>query len=81
MRTWVAQAWRGWTGLATHIGDFQARGLLTLVYFTWLAPFAVLVRVLRDPLDTRGGHKSVSTTAWKARLAQGRNLQALRRQF
>lgn len=81
MRSWITQAWRGWTGLTPHIGNFHARLLLTLVYFTWLVPFAVVVRAFSDPLDIRGAGKRFTATAWKKRAARPRDLRALRGQF
>ena len=81
MRTAVARAWRSWTELSTHIGHFQARVLLTLIYFTWLVPFSVLMRLFSDPLDIRSVRKPVASTAWRKRAAQKRDLQALRGQF
>jgi hypothetical protein len=74
----VARAWRSWSGLTRYMGDFQARLVLTLLYFSWMVPFAVLMRVFRDPLDMRGLCKS---TAWKKRAGPKRDLQGLRRQF
>lgn len=81
MRTVVARAWRSWTELSTHIGNFQARVLLTLIYFTWLVPFGALMRVFSDPLDIRSIHKPLTTTAWRKRVARTQDLQALRGQF
>lgn len=81
MRTFVARAWRSWTGLSMHIGDFQARALLTLIYFTWLVPFGVLVRLFSDPLDIRSIEKPLTTSAWGKRIAQKRDLRSLRGQF
>jgi hypothetical protein len=81
MRTSIARAWRSWGRLTPHIGNFQARVLLTLIYFTWLVPFAMLVRFCSDPLDIRGVHKPSAATAWKKRAAPQRDLQALRGQF
>lgn len=45
--------WRKWKALAWKIGNFQARVLLSLLYFTLLLPFGVGLRLLSDPLKTR----------------------------
>jgi hypothetical protein len=81
MRRLAVSTWRHWIALTPHIGNFQARLLLTLLYFTWFVPFVMLVRLLSDPLGVRGRRKPVATTAWQKRFAQKRDVQALRRQF
>lgn len=81
MKTWLARTRRGWLDLATSIGNFQTRVLLTLLYFTWLAPFGLLVRLSSDPSDLRGNAGRPVTTGWKRRTAQGHTVQALRSQF
>jgi len=78
MKTAVARTWRTWSELTRCMGDFQARLVLTLLYFSWIAPFGLLLRLLGDPLDIRGVPKS---TAWKKRAAQKRDMQSLRSQF
>ena len=41
--------WRRWKALAHIIGNVQARILLTLFYFVIVPPFALLVRLFKDP--------------------------------
>ncbi len=45
--------WHGWRELGLYIGDFQARLLLTVFYFTVLLPYGVITRVFGDPLRVR----------------------------
>lgn len=45
--------WRRWTVIAHRIGDAQARLLLSIFYFAVLAPFALGLRLLSDPLQLR----------------------------
>lgn len=79
MKTVVTHAWRSWSELGRYIGDFQARLLLTLLYFTWIVPFGLLVRLSSDPLDIR---RVPQSTGWKKRAVQHKDdLQALRGQF
>ena len=66
--------------LGPYVGSFQARALLTLLYFTWLVPFGLMVRLFSDPLDVRSGRRP-SDTGWKKRAAPERGLQSLRSQF
>ncbi len=49
----LRRLWEGWKRVGRKIGDFQARVLLTLFYFVILAPFALGVRLLADPLGLK----------------------------
>lgn len=48
-------AWARWKVIAHIIGNFQARVLLTLFYFVVVPPFALIVKLFKDPLALRGG--------------------------
>jgi hypothetical protein len=48
------RAWTRWKDLATRAATWQARLLLGLFYWVVLAPFALAVRLLGDPLGLRG---------------------------
>ena len=69
----LRRLWEGWKRVGRKIGDFQARVLLTVFYFVILAPFAMGVRLLADPLGLKqpGGWHPVSppvdTAAQRAR--------------
>ena len=67
-----------WKRFAQRVGAIQARILLTIFYFVVLAPFALLVRVARDPLALRPG----SAGGWRPH-AEGpfEPLQRARSQF
>jgi hypothetical protein len=73
----LKKLWRGWQAVAKKIGYFQSQVVLTLVYFTVLAPFAVATRLLRDPLQLRG------VASWQALPAgaESLTLNSVRRQF
>lgn len=45
-----ARLWQRWKRVARRIADFQARLLLSVFYFLFFAPFALLVRWFSDPL-------------------------------
>jgi hypothetical protein len=49
----LRRAWKAWKRLGRRLGHAQAVALLTVFYFTVLAPFALLVRVATDPLTLR----------------------------
>jgi hypothetical protein len=45
--------WTEWQKLAADIGDFQARLVLTVFYWTVMLPFGLLVRLVLRPMRTR----------------------------
>ena len=47
--------WKKWQRLAKRIGDFQARLILTVLYFIVIGPFALVVRWGADPLSLKKG--------------------------
>ena len=76
MTTLLRRLWSGWKRIGRKIGDFQARVLLTFFYFVVLAPFAMGVRLLADPLRLKqpGGWQGVTPPARTA-------LERARQQF
>jgi hypothetical protein len=46
-------AWAGWKSFAHRLGNFQARLILTILYFVLIAPFCLLVRFFSDPLSLK----------------------------
>lgn len=65
MQLMFRRIWEKWKRIARKIGDFQARVLMILFYFTILAPFALLIRV-KDPLEM----KRKADNRWHARGAE-----------
>jgi hypothetical protein len=51
----MRRLWEGWKRVAKRIGNFQARVILTLLYFVIIAPFALIVRWGADPLSLKKG--------------------------
>lgn len=47
-------AWDRWKALAARAATFQARVLLALFYWFFVTPFALVLRVVADPLELRG---------------------------
>jgi hypothetical protein len=78
VRKLLVNLWHGWKEIAGYIGDFQARALLTIFYFTVLAPFAMLSRLLGDPLHIR---RWPGESGWAPRKASEADLRGARRQF
>ena len=53
LRSTLRRLWERWKVVAHVIGNFQARVLLTVFYFAIVPPFAVIVKLLKDPLSLR----------------------------
>lgn len=68
--------WARWKVVAHVIGNFQARVLLTLFYFAIVPPFALVVKLAKDPLGLRPPR---GTSFWGTR--PGTDPGAARRQF
>lgn len=45
--------WKWWVPKAHKIGNFQARLILTVFYFTLFMPFALMVKLFTDPLHIK----------------------------
>lgn len=58
----LKRLWSAWGRIAKKIGNFQARVLLAVFYFTVFCPFALIVRWGTDPLAI----KSDSPHGWRA---------------
>jgi hypothetical protein len=74
----MRRLWKQWRNLARKVGNFQARILLTLFYFTVAAPFGLGTRWFADPLHARRAH---GAPAWDSREPRGAGLTELRRQY
>jgi len=73
----LGRAWRTWKGIARKIGDFQARALLTFLYFVPFAPFALTVKWGTDPMAM----KPKTPKGWRAVRATDPAAEAAARQF
>ena len=54
-RNAMRRFWEEWKRIAKRIGDFQARVILSLLYFVVIGPFALVVRCGADPLSLKKG--------------------------
>ncbi len=72
--------WNRWLVLAQKIGKFQSRIVLTVVYFVFVWPFGLGVRLFADPLHVRRG-SSQQQSDWSARQPSDVDLDASYRQF
>jgi hypothetical protein len=69
--------WSAWKEIASSIGDFQARWLLTAFYFTVAMPFGLLARWM-DALRIR---RAPTESAWTLREEATVDAAAAKRQF
>lgn len=76
-RALVFRLWQRWKVIAHVIGNFQARVLLSLLYFVLIPPFGLLVRALMDPLQLR---RKPPETFWLSTPAKAPSLADARRQ-
>ncbi len=74
----LARLWGQWKGFAQKIGDFQARVILTLLYFVIFGPMAMVVRILKDPLRIKHAPQA---SVWSPKPAENPSLEVARRQF
>lgn len=74
----LSRLWKAWKPIAQKIGDFQARVILTLMYFLILGPIALLTKLFRDPL---GMKRPPQASVWARKPLEHQGLEAARRQF
>ena len=72
------RVWIAWKRIGQFIGDFIARVVLSLFYFTLFVPFGVGVRLFGDPLDMKA---KANRSMWLERTARDLLLEDARRQF
>jgi hypothetical protein len=74
----IKAAWQRWTVIAHKIGNVQSRILLSVVYFVVVGPFAVVARLVSDPLRLA----RAAAPVWLGRApAAGDPAVSARRQF
>jgi hypothetical protein len=70
-------AWERWQIIAHVNGDYIARLVVNLFYFTIMIPFALGVKYLTDPLSLRKN----ASSQWLPRKPVGAKLDEARGQF
>ena len=73
----MSDFWHGWKEFGQFLGDWLARVVLTIFYFTVLIPFGIGVRLLSDPLHI----KTKATPFWRPRTTGDQELKEVLRQF
>ncbi len=71
------RAWERWKRIAEAIGNFNARVLLTVFYLVLVAPVALGLKLLSDPLKLRRN----ASGYWSRPAAHEDGVEAAKRQF
>ncbi len=71
--------WEGWKKFALIFGEFMSGVILTVFYFVFVTPHAVIMNWFSDPLDMKG--KPGSATSWQAKKSSMRDMKDAHRQF
>ena len=69
--------WQKWLKIAHMLGNVQIVIALTLVYWLMLAPMAVVLKLVSDPLTLRRPQQP----EWTQRRSSPRTLDGMRKQF
>ncbi len=73
----LKKAWTAWKAFGQFIGNWLARIVLTIFYFTIFVPFALGVKLFSDPLAI----KSLPTSLWRPRSTGDQSLTDVLRQY
>lgn len=73
----IKLAWKEWKRIAKIIARFQARIILTIFYFTLLAPLGIIFSTKKDELKIH----TKQNTVWKEKKKQSQTVEDMRRQF
>ncbi|MBN1217948.1 MAG: hypothetical protein JXM69_03380 [Anaerolineae bacterium] len=73
----IKDFWHGWKAFGQFLGNWLARVVLTIFYFTILVPFGLGVRLLADPLQI----KKQPAELWRPRPTGDQKLEDVVRQF
>lgn len=82
----IKNFWHGWKEFGQFLGNWLARVVLTVFYFTVFVPFGLGVRLLADPLHIKAppipqrGEKQLEPL-WRARSTGDQKLEDVLRQF
>ena len=70
--------WQAWKAFSLRLGSFQSRVWLSLFFFIFISPAAVLVKAFSDPLGIK---KCGKVSHWLPKKDLGSDLEQYRRQF
>jgi hypothetical protein len=72
----IKDFWEGWRAFGQFLGNWLARVVLTVFYFTILVPFGVGVRLFADPLAI----KNQPDKLWRSRTTGDQKIEDVLRQ-
>jgi hypothetical protein len=75
--TLIKDFWHGWRAFGQFLGNWLARVVLTIFYFTIFVPFGLGVRLFADPLYI----KKQSNELWRPRTTGDQKFEDVVRQF
>ena len=73
----IRDFWHGWKAFGQFLGDWLARVVLTIFYFTVFIPFGLGVRLFADPLQI----KTHPAQFWRPRPTGDQTLEDTMRQY
>ena len=73
----IKDFWHGWKAFGQFLGDWLARLVLSIFYFTILVPFGVGVRLFSDPLLIKKQPREL----WRPRTTGDQKFEDVARQF
>ncbi len=73
----IQDFWHGWRAFGQFLGNWLARVVLTIFYFTVLVPFGLGVRLFADPLHI----KKQPPELWRPRTTGDQKFEDVVRQF
>ena len=74
----TSHGWSRWREMSQKAADVQARVLLTVFYFTLMAPFGIMMGIVKDPLRVK---QRPTGTYWLERKPVSESLADAHRQF
>jgi hypothetical protein len=74
--SFLKTAWKKWRAFGQVIGDFVARIVMTVFYFTVAVPFGIGVRLFKDPL-----HLKSKDSGWLPRETKPETIEDARRPY
>ncbi|MFQ6109801.1 MAG: hypothetical protein ACE5L7_09660 [Candidatus Aminicenantales bacterium] len=70
--------WQKWKNFSLRMGNFHSRIMLSLLFFVFVSPFALAVKIFADPLHIK--HRSTQSH-WHSKKEIKANLELFKRQF
>lgn len=76
LNRFLKELWQRWVRFSKRIADWQARLLLSMLYFLMILPIGLIVRVFADPLALKK-----TPAQWDSKPGSAARLEDAGRQF